>query len=191
MILRGLKAFSILIIPLFFLIVLLVGDFYFSDSVTRSNIISLILFSVLFFIACFAQKCIVSEINKAQIQHFEKNVKIINSRGNMHLFESWIILLTPVFFYSTDDEMGVVLTLILMLIVVRIVASQELYVYNIIWIILGYKAYELQIGNSEQYYTVICIGKLSYSDVRELINSGGKYKVLSNGTYLIWEQDEV
>ncbi len=110
----------------------------------------------------------------------DKNkIKLKDSKYNLHIFEYWFLIISPCIIFSGTNIISLIAILFVFLIIGIILYKQNLFIFNIILIIIGYSFYLIQYENNEY---IICTKK-SYSELKTSLRDDIKLIRINNSNY--------
>lgn len=162
---------------LFIVSLLIITDKSSCDKLTYTSclIYSMFILSVLSVIFLFRQ------LKTRNEKNFNDSSYISNATLNMKGVEVWFVTMSPILVLSPDSEIEKLLILCVILILLRIISAQDIFVFNILFCIVGYNFWEITIDDRKY----VCITALNKSQLVQHVGGFKKYSIVSDGVIYI------
>ncbi len=103
-----------------------------------------------------------------------KEIKIIDSKYNLKIFEMWFLIISPCLVFDTIKITYFIGIFVLYFIIFRILYAQDIYVYNVILMAIGFKFYKVKYKKDQE---LILISKRNYSNLSIYLDNLEQVKV--------------
>lgn len=158
------------------LCIIILLQFDAKEQLDSLNIIDYLIVSS-FFLSIVSSTTAIRKRNTGTKKFFNRTVKISDPKMNRKVLEVWFMTMAPLLAISPDSTLNKWVIMLLILIILRLIAAQKLFVFNILYSVLGYNFFEL----TKDEEKLICITRLGTIELNEYIQNNENYVDYGNG----------